>query len=373
MISSKVIQIPFVDLGSDFAKNESEYLEVFQKIGRSGQYILGENVIDFEKNIGLLLNTKHVISVGNGSDAIVFILKALGIGPGDEVITAPNSFIASAWSIVSVGAVPVFCDIDESLNLDPVELSKHITKRTKAILAVHLAGVPSKIDIVENICKQNKIYLIEDCAQSIGSLYKSRSTGTFGIAGAFSLHPLKNLGGLGDGGFITTNNAELANSLTLMRNHGLSNRDSAETWGYNSRLDEIQAAFLNIRLQNFHKNKKRVQEIASYFMQNLTSEIETPKIDSDMDVFWHRFIVFTKSRDYIRKELMNKGIDTRIHYPIPIHLQNCSKNLGYSLGDFPNTERQSNESFSLPLYALLSDHQVEYLVECLNTIVKKAL
>jgi dTDP-4-amino-4,6-dideoxygalactose transaminase len=363
--------IPFVNLGVEFQQNESEYVDALRKIGLSGNYILGQNVLSFEKNISDLIDIKHVISVGNGSDAIVFILKALGIGPGDEVITPPNSFIASTWSIIAVGAKPIFCDIDETLNIDPLALSKYITKKTKAILAVHFAGVPCKIDLLQDFCKQNSILLIEDCAQSIGSIYKNKHTGTFGIAGAFSLHPLKSLGGMGDGGFISTNNEDLANQVRLMRNHGLSNRDSAEIWGFNSRLDEIQAAFLNIKLNNFASNKARTKKIGNYFLDNLCTDIELPIMDLDMDVYWHRFIIFSRTRDLLKNKLREMGIDTRIHYPIPIHLQNSSKNLGYKLGDFPNTERQSNFSLSIPLYPQLTDLEVEYIVEKVNDISKK--
>jgi len=365
--------ISFVNLGIEFQQNENEYIDALRKVGLSGSYILGENVLDFEKNIGELINTENVISVGNGSDAIVLVLKALGIGAGDEVITPPNSFIASTWSIIAVGAKPVFCDIDETLNIDPQALSKYVTKKTKAVLAVHFAGVPCKIDLIDNFCKQNDILLIEDCAQSIGSKYRNRHTGTFGVAGTFSLHPLKNLGGMGDGGFIVTNNLDLANQLRLMRNHGLSNRDSAEIWGYNSRLDEIQAAFLNIKLKNFAKNKARVKKIGNYFLDNLSTEIELPAQDFEMDIYWHRFIIFSKNRDLLMHELRESGIDTRIHYPIPIHLQNVSKNLGYKVGDFPNSESQSNSSLSLPLYPELSDLEVEYIVKKVNNIAKKGL
>lgn len=363
-MSGNSLIVPFVDLAAQYNEIKLDFFQQLDFLGESGHYILGEQVHQFEKELASFCESKHVITVANGSDALFLVLKALGIGPGDEVITAPNSFVASAWVIAATGAIPRYCDVDESFNLDPTQLAKIITKRTKAIVPVHLAGIPCKINDLVNIAREHQIEVLEDCAQAIGARSRNKHVGNFGIAGGFSLHPLKNLGVLGDGGFITTNDSNLDTSIRLLRNHGLVDRDHVKIWGYNSRLDEIQALIGRLKLKHLNVWNERVREIASIYQETLSSIVETPRVSSDSLPVWHNFLIFTEKRDSLRNYLLTHGIDTRVHYPIPIHLQEVHGNR-YGRGSFPKAEYQSTNSLSLPIYPTLTDHQVEAVI---NTV-----
>jgi dTDP-4-amino-4,6-dideoxygalactose transaminase len=288
-------------------------------------------------------------------------LKALGIGPGDEVITAPNSFIASAWVIEATGATPVYCDVDEGFNIDPRKLNKKINRKTKAILPVHLAGVPCKIEEILTEASTHEIPILEDCAQAIGATFKNVHVGNFGLAGGFSLHPLKNLGVLGDGGFITTNDQQLAEKLQLLRNHGLVDRDNVLVWGYNSRLDEIQSGIGRIKLKYLNEWNSRTTFIANQYSSLKSEMITTLRVPSGAVPAWHNFLVFTKKRDLLKDFLFQQGIDTRIHYPIPIHLQKVYSSK-FPVGSFPQSEFQAKYSLSLPIYPSLTNEQVEYVM-----------
>lgn len=368
-MESKIASIPFVNLGAQYLQIRDEYLNLIDEVGKSGQYILGEENLCFERELSEFCESKFAVTVANGSDALFLILKALGIGPGDEVITAPNSFVASAWVIVATGATPKYCDVDESYNLDPMMLKEIITERTRAILPVHLAGIPCQIEQICQIAESHNLFVVEDCAQAIGARFKGRHVGNFGIAGGFSLHPLKNLGVMGDGGFVTTNDQELAQKLVLLRNHGLKNRDEMVVWGYNSRLDEMQAALGRIKLRLLNQWNERVVEIADKYKEAFQHILHLPVVASHASPVWHNFLVFTDKRDELRSFLLSRGIETRIHYPIPIHLQ-IGHNLSYKKGDFPNSEYQSNNSLSLPIYPSLSNFQVSKIIE---TVLEFAL
>lgn len=346
-------KVPFVDLGWQFKQDERTLLDGMRRIGRSGNFVLGQENELLEAELRILCNVKHVVTVGNGSDAIFLTLKALGIGPGDEVITAPNSFIATAWTIIAAGATPVFADVDDTSNISPDALREKIGPATKAIIAVHLAGFPSDISSIRAIIGASPIALIEDCAQAFGTKSEGQHVGSLGEAGAFSLHPLKNLGVLGDGGFVTTNNDALASKLRLLRNHGLSNRDNMDIWGYNSRLDEIQAFVARIRLRRFPMWSKRIRKIEGLYrraLQGLGESLTLPPRSSEADVLLHNFVIRTDLREQLRLHLAERGIETRIHYPIPIHLQEGARELGHKRGDFPVAEIQAETSLSLPLH-----------------------
>jgi dTDP-4-amino-4,6-dideoxygalactose transaminase len=355
------MNIPFVDLGAQYKIVREEFLNKLDEIGISGQYILGIECEEFEKELAEFCQCKYVISVANGSDALFLILKALGIGPGDEVITAPNSFLASSWVIVATGATPRYCDVDDGFNLDPNKLEVVISERTKAIIPVHLAGIPAQIEEICEIAKSHGIHVVEDCAQAIGATYRGRQVGTFGIAGGFSLHPLKNLGVMGDGGFVTTDDGELDKKVRLLRNHGLKNRDEMLIWGYNSRLDEIQAALGRMKLKLLNEWNSKVIEIAEKYTINLSSYVKTLKVPTGASPVWHNFPIFTEERESLRNHLSSVGVDTRIHYPIPIHLQ-IGHNNDYSIGSYPKAEYQSTNSVSLPIYPTLSDVEVNYVI-----------
>ena len=240
--------IPFVDLAGQFRNLEGELTKAFLDIGRSGVYIMGDRLESFELKAAEYCDVKHAIGVGHGSDAIFLILKALGVGPGDEVITATNSFIASAWVVAATGATPVLVDVAEDLNIEPALIEDAITAKTRAIIPVHLTGRPAPMDEINILAQRHGLHVVEDAAQAIGARYRGRRVGSLGLAAGFSLHPLKNLGVYGDGGLITTNDDKLASKLRMLRNHGLRNRDECEVWGFNSRLDPMQAAFAEIKL-----------------------------------------------------------------------------------------------------------------------------
>lgn len=361
------VRIPFVDLARQFRNIEEELTLRFQEVGRSGVYIMGSHLESFEKNMAHFLEVKHVLGVADGSDALFLIMTALGIGKGDEVITAPNSFIASAWTVVATGAQPVFVDVDQDLNMDPSLLEAAITPSTKAIMPIHLAGRPAKMDEINAIAAKHGLYVIEDAAQAIGARYKGARVGGLSTAAGFSLHPLKNLGIYGDGGLITTNDDALNEKLRKLRNHGLINRDECEIWGFNSRLDSLQAAFADVKLKYLDKWNAHCREIAQTYKDNLTSSVETP-VDQDWeDCVYHNFVIKASNRDALMYHLKTQGVDTRVHYPIPIHLQKAASDLGYKLGDFPKTEAFSKTMISLPIYPELTEDEVNHVIESVNS------
>jgi len=364
------MQIPFVNLARQFNNIEKELVQNFIDIGRSGGYIMGEVLETFEQNTATFLEVKHVLGVADGSDALFLIMHALGIGEGDEVITAPNSFIASAWTIVATGAKPVFVDVDQDLNINPKLIELAINKKTKAIMPVHLAGRPAKMDEINAIAKKYNLFVIEDSAQAIGARYKGKRVGGLSNAAGFSLHPLKNLGIYGDGGLIATNDDILYEKLKKLRNHGLINRDECEVWGFNSRLDTIQAAFANTKLKYLDKWNTRCHEIATIYRNNLIG-VEVPVDQKWEYCVYHNFVIKTKHRDLMMQYLKDNGVDTRIHYPIPIHLQNAAINLGYKNGDFVNTETFSKTMISLPIYPELTNEEVYYVIEKINSFNTK--
>jgi dTDP-4-amino-4,6-dideoxygalactose transaminase len=361
------ISIPFVDLARQFRGIEPELNKVFLEVGRSGNYIMGERLESFECKAAEFLEVSHVIGVADGSSALFMILKALGVGPGDEVITATNSFIASAWVIVAAGAKPVFADVSDDFNIDPASVESAITSRTRAIIPVHLTGRPANMIEINAIGKRYGLHIIEDAAQAIGARYHGERVGGLGIAAGFSLHPLKNLGVYGDGGLISTNNDELSASLRKLRNHGLRNRDECEVWGFNSRLDTLQAAFAEIKLSNLDRWNERCRQIANIYQDNLNSYLKVPVDKVWEECVYHNFVVCTNKRDELMKHLKHKGVDTRIHYPIPIHLQDAAKDLGYKKGDFPNAEQYAKTMISLPIYPELNDDEVAFVINAVKS------
>lgn len=360
------IQVPFVDLSRQFRALEKELTQAFLDVGRSGIYIMGDRLESFEKKMASYLGVRHVLGVADGSDALFLILKALGIGTGDEVITAPNSFIATAWTIAATGAKPVFVDVLEDMNINPDLIEKKITASTRAIVPVHLAGRPAEMNRIGKVAEKHGLAVVEDAAQAIGATYRGKKVGAFGRAAGFSLHPLKNLGVYGDGGMITTDDDGLADKLRKMRNHGLINRDECEFWGFNSRLDPLQAAFAEIKLAYLDRWNERCRDIASVYRSRITTMVKHPT-DQDHEVcVYHNYVVQTEKRDALREHLKKNGVDTRIHYPIPIHLQQAAKGLGYREGDFPVAERLAKTMVSLPIFPELTDTEVVQVVEGVN-------
>lgn len=365
------MKVPYINLGLQHANLMKELLAASQKVLESGQFILGEECSKFEKTFAELCHSRFALGVANGTDALILSLKAIGISEGDEIITAPNSFLASASAVALIGATPVFADVRSDFNLDPIKVEGVITAKTKAVIAVHLTGRPAPMDELMSIAKKHNIALIEDCAQAVGAEYKGKRTGSFGITGCFSLHPLKNLAAAGDGGVITTNDEKIYRHLLKARNHGLKNRDECEFWGYNSRLDNLQAALLNIKLQHLEKWTERRREIAQSYHEKLQHlNIVLPKDEDYEKTVYHTYIIQTNERNRLKDFLAEKGVETKIHYPIPIHMQEAAKYLNYKQGDFPVTERQAETILSLPVYPELTNEQVDFVSDSIIEFYK---
>jgi dTDP-4-amino-4,6-dideoxygalactose transaminase len=350
--------VPFVNLGAQYLELRDTIIAKFDELSRAGQYILGDEVAAFEKEFAAFCETKHCVSVANATDGIMLALKAAGVGPGDEVITVPNSFIATAGGIIAAGGKPVFVDVASDYNMDPALLAKAVTKRTKAVMPVHLTGMPARMDEIGAIARQHGLAVIEDAAQAVGARYKGKRVGGLGSLGVFSLHPLKNLHLHGDGGAITTDNDDLAAKLRLLRNHGLINRDESVMWGYNSRLDAIQAAIGRIKLKYIEAWNKRYREIAGIYRENLRDLVWTPDDAKGMEGVYHNFVIMVEDRPRLQEYMLKHGQETKIHYPICIHLQKAASHLGYKNGDFPNAETQAAKILTLPIYPELSDDEV---------------
>lgn len=361
------MQVPFVSLDRQYRELREELVAAFDRVGTSGMYIMGPELERFEAEAAAFCGTRYALGVADGSAALFLSLKALDIGPGDEVITCPNSFIASAWVIVAAGAKPVFADAGEDYNIDAAAVEAAITPRTRAIIPVHLTGRPAAMDEINALAAGRGIAVVEDAAQAIGARYKGRRVGSLGTVGAFSLHPLKNLGIYGDGGLIATNDQAVRDRVAMLRNHGLRNRDECEIWGYNSRLDPLQAAFASVKLKRLDGWNARCREIASRYRQGLKDVVWVPRDAPGEEPVYHNFIIQLEQRDAMIEHLTKRGVGSRIHYPIPIHLQECARSLGHQRGDFPVAERQATRILSLPIYPELSDAEISYVIEAVRS------
>ena len=360
------MRVPFVNIGLQYKKLRSQILKKFDQLSKNGEYILGSELELFENEFARYCDSKYAVGVGNGSDALTFSLLSLNINLSDEVIIPANSFIATAWTVANVGATPVFADVLDDYNIDPYEIKKKITKKTKAIIPVHLTGNMAKMNEIIKIAKEYNLKIIEDAAQAVGASIKGKKSGSFGALGCFSLHPLKNLHVHGDGGVITTNNKNTYSFLKKIRNHGLKNRDELEFWGYNSRLDNIQAAIARIKLKHLDKWNKRFNHIANKYTKKLTDKVHTPIVSKKNYSVFHRYIIMVENREKLQKYLLQCGIETKINYPIPLHLQQASKNLSYKKGSLPNVEKQASKILSLPIYPDLSNEKVDYIIKKIN-------
>ncbi len=361
------MKIPYVNLEAQWKEDEKELKPILLNILKKGQYIGGDEINQFEKKICKICGTKYAVALNSGTDALTLGLYLLGVKRGDEVITPPNSFISSTSSIVHIGAKPVFVDVLKDQNINPELIEKAITKKTKAIMPVHLTGRIAEMNSIIKISKKYKIPIIEDAAQSIGSKYYGKKSGSFGSIGCFSAHPLKNLNGIGDGGFLTTNNFSFYKRATMLRNHGQSERNIVKHFGYLSRMDTLQAAVLNFRIKKLNKIIKSRRENADYYFKNIDEKkYLLPKEKKFQFNSYHTFVIQTKKRDKVIKYLKKNGIQTAIHYPVPIHLQPASKFLGYKKGSFPETEKQSSEILTLPIHQNLTKKELSKIVKTLN-------
>jgi len=365
------MKIKFTNFPREYKILKKELILKFNKIGSRGQYILGEELKIFEKKIQRFLKVKHVLGVGNWTEGAIMVFKALNYNKNDEIITVSNSFIATCGAIAYSGLIPKLVDIKDDLNIDEEKIKKAITKKTKAIMPVHLSGIPSNLDKLKKLCNQKKIKLIEDAAHAFGTKYKNKFIGTIGDVGIFSLHPRKNFHIFGDGGLIVTNNTKLYRKLLLLRNHGLIDRDKSLMWGTNSRLDNLQAGFGNIMLKKIPSWNKKQLNIAKRYSKYLSKKLKKPIYNLEIsNPTFHQYIVRTKLRDKLRIFLSKNKIDTAIHYPIPIHRQKAFRN---QFGDIklPLTEKFSREILSLPINPHMKDSEVNYVIKKVNEFFKK--
>ena len=355
------MKVPYVNLLLQHKSLKAEILQAIEKVLDHGMFILGDEVREFEQMFADYCQVKYVVGLNSGTDALILAMKALGIGEGDEVITVPNSFLATASSIVLAGARPVFVDVRDDYNMDPELIEPAITERTKAILLVHLTGRPADMTPIMEIAQKHNLYVIEDCAQAVGAEYKGKRVGGFGDIGCFSLHPLKNLNALGDGGVITTDQEETYEYLLKARNHGLRNRDECDFWTYNSRLDTIQAAALKVKMKYLDEWTEKRRANAAFYREHLKGVVKVPIEKEYEKSVYHTFVIRAEHKDELKEFLTSKGIDTKIHYPIPIHLQKAAEYLGYEKGDFPEAEKQAGEILSLPVYPELTSEQLNFV------------
>ena len=350
----------------------SDYSKIFkeiEKIVKRGDYTLGQEVNEFEKNFAKRTGAKFVIGVGNGTDALYLSLKALNIGRGDEVITVPYTFISTVGAIVTAEAKPVFVDIKEDYNIDENKIKSLITKKTKAIMPVHWAGRPCELDKIKTIAKKYNLKIIQDASQAIDSRFKNKQLIDFGDICAYSMHPLKNLNIWGDGGFIATNNKRIADKLYLLRNHGLISRNKSKIFGYNSRLDTIQAVVANYKLKNKLNTitKKRIKNAHLFDkLFKINPIVKIMKRFSHLKEVFHVYHINVKKRDQLQEYLIKNSVDAKVHYPIPIHLQPAAKYLKYKHGDFPLAEKMANTSISLPVHEFIKESDIKYVASLVN-------
>ncbi|MBC8226213.1 MAG: DegT/DnrJ/EryC1/StrS family aminotransferase [Gammaproteobacteria bacterium] len=363
-------KIPYINLSAQWEDEKNDLLPIIENVLRSGQYILGQEVENFETLVKEHFKVKYCVALNSGTDALILGLYALGIRAGDEVITPPNSFIASTSAITHIGAKPVFVDVKPDQNLDPMKIELAITNKTKAIMPVHLTGRVCEMDVIIEIARKNDLVVIEDAAQSAGSKYLEKYSGDWGDIGCFSAHPLKNLNACGDAGFITTDNESISESIKLMANHGLMDRDTVTRFGIVSRMDAIQAAVLSFRIKKLSEVVELRRKNASLYFELLkTDNIFIPPETKDEFNSYHTFVIQAQDRDCLKEHLMKKGIETAIHYPIPIHKQPACK--AYNAEIYPNTEKQSKRILTLPIHQHLSSQEISIISQEVNNFYKK--
>ena len=361
------VMIPLLDLKRQYKEIGSKIQEAILGLLESGNYVLGPAVERFEEEVAEYCCSDYAICCASGTDALLLALMALGISDGDEVITTPYSFFSTASVIWRLHAKPVFCDIDPSTyNINPELIPERITDRTKAILPVHLYGQMADMDKISEIAKKHNLFVIEDAAQALGAEYKGKKSGILSDIGCFSFFPTKNLGGYGDGGMIVTNNKELADKMVMLRVHGSSPKYYHKVVGINSRLDAIQAVALSVKLKYLDQwNEARRKNVALYNELLAGADIILPKEASDCRHIYNQYTIRCKDRDRLREYLKGKGIATEIYYPLPLHLQECFKDLGYKEGDFPEAESSAKETLSIPIYPELTEGELREVTDAI--------
>jgi len=361
------MRVPFFNYQRQLKKIQPEIDLAIKRVLNSGQLILGREVKNFENNFSRYLGVKYGVGVNSGTDALKISLRSLGVGPGHEVITVSNTAVPTVSAIREVGAMPKLVDIKENYTIDETKIVKAITKKTKHIIAVHLYGQPCNMPAILKIAKKYKLKVIEDCCQAHGAKINGRAVGAFGHIGCFSFYPTKNLGAYGDGGMILTNNKNLAATCRALRMYGMKEGYHSEIEGYNSRLDEIQAGILNVKLKYLDKWNERRKAIAGYYLKNIKNQkIILAKIDKNISSSFHLFVIRTANRRKLEKYLKASGIGYGIHYPYPVHCQPAYKFLNYKPGNLPRTEKFAEQILSLPIFPELTDSELKYIVQKLN-------
>ena len=366
------MKVPLLDLKAHHAPLIEKFDRAIREVIESSAFAGGPFVEKFEEGFAAFCGSTYAIAVGNGTDALWLALLALGIGEGDEVITVPNTFIATAEAITYCKARPVFVDVDqETFTMNPAELEKSLTKRTKAIIPVHLFGQPADMDPILEFARANGLFVVEDAAQAHGAEYKGRRTGTMGDAGCFSFYPGKNLGAFGEAGGVVTNDPELHKQIQMLRDHGQSQKYYHALMGWNCRMDGIQAAVLSIKLRHLYQANSLRRKHAFEYNQALAGMdgVLTPVEATHAEHVYHVYAIRVQERDAVRRSLQEKGVGCAVHYPVTIHLQDACRNLGYTRGAFPIAEKLADEFVSLPMFPELTEAQVEYVARCVSEVV----
>ena len=362
------MRIPFVSFLPLEKELDSGLRAAFERVYENSFYIQGEEGKEFEKKFAEYCNVNYCIGTGNGLDALVLALKALEITTGDEVIVPSNTFIATALAVTYVGAKPILVEPDiQTFNIDPGKIEEKISDSTKAIILVHLYGQPCEMEPIMRLAEKYNLYVIEDCAQAHGATYKGKRVGAFGDAAGFSFYPGKNLGALGDGGATITNSKELAERIRALGNYGSDYKYHHIYQGQNSRLDEMQAAFLSVKLSHLERMNRDRRRIANQYLKGICNpEVILPHVILDAEPVWHIFAIRCQYRDELEAYLKGNGIGTNKHYPIPIHMQECYRDLGIAKGELPIAEEISATQLSLPLYYGMTDEEVQFVIEQIN-------
>lgn len=364
--------LPCNDSKRLFNKYKDEFEQAALNVLRSGWYVLGNNVLEFEKEFAESIGLKYCVGVDNGTNAIKLGIQALDIGSGDEVIVQANTYIATVLGITANGATPIFVEPNDFYNMDENEIESKITNRTKAVIVTHLYGQATKMDKIVSLCKKYNLYLLEDCAQSHFAEYKGKKVGTFGDFGFFSFYPTKNIGAFGDGGAVVANNEELFKKVMMLRNYGSSVRYHFELEnGSNSRLDEIQAALLRVKLKHADEITKEKINIANKYLNGIKNKlVKLPRVADDCSSVWHLFVLEVEDRDSFIRHMLDCGIKTDIHYPIPPHLSKCFSYLGHHTGDFPRSEYLANHIVDLPIFNGMTDEEIDLVIKAVNSYGK---
>jgi len=364
--------IPMVDLKEEFHFISHSLIRAVTDVIESGAFVLGEKGKELEKELADYLHASYALGVANGTDALYIALKALEIGNGDEVITTPFTFFGTAEAIAQVGATPVFVDIEEeTYNIDPNKLEEAITPRTKAIIVVHLFGLSAKMSQIMQIAKKHQIKVIEDACQAIGTEYQGRRVGSIGDIGCFSFFPSKNLGAFGDAGLVVTNNVDLYKNMYMLRNHGSDKKYEHSLIGLNSRLDEIQAAILLVKLKYLDVFLHMRKEIAKRYSEKINRVMKKPKIYEDREHTFHQYCIEIDQRDKLSDYLKENGISSAIYYPVPLHLQNAFSYLNYKAGDFPVAEKTAKRILALPISPTMSIEIQEKIITVVNNFIEE--